>query len=96
MRAARRNCLLYLVTTFANPTGRCLDHARAVCTQDPRLRNGRQPFADPDVEVVERRGPEADEHLARARNRIRNFLDPDDFRAPVLVDPGGKHGTILA
>jgi 2-aminoadipate transaminase len=29
MRAARRNCLLYLVTTFANPTGRCLDRARA-------------------------------------------------------------------
>ena len=27
MRAAGRNCLLYLVTTFANPTGRCLDRA---------------------------------------------------------------------
>src|SRR6187200_155169 len=73
-----------------------LDHAGAVCTQDPRLRNGRQPFADPDVEVVERRGPEADEHLARAGNRIRDFLDPDDLRATVLVDPGGEHGTILA
>jgi 2-aminoadipate transaminase len=28
-RAAGRNCLLYLVTTFANPTGRCLDRGRA-------------------------------------------------------------------
>ena len=28
-RAAGRNCLLYLVTTFANPTGRCLDRVRA-------------------------------------------------------------------
>jgi 2-aminoadipate transaminase len=28
-RAAGRKCLLYLVTTFANPTGRCLDRARA-------------------------------------------------------------------
>jgi DNA-binding transcriptional MocR family regulator len=28
-RAAGRTCLLYLVTTYANPTGRCLDRARA-------------------------------------------------------------------
>ena len=28
-RAAGRACLLYLVTTFANPTGRCLDRVRA-------------------------------------------------------------------
>jgi len=28
-RAAGRTCLLYLVTTFANPTGRCLDRVRA-------------------------------------------------------------------
>lgn len=28
-RAAHRNCFLYLVTTFANPTGRCLDRTRA-------------------------------------------------------------------
>ena len=28
-RADGRTCLLYLVTTFANPTGRCLDRARA-------------------------------------------------------------------
>ena len=28
-RAAGRNCFLYLVTTFANPTGRCLDRSRA-------------------------------------------------------------------
>jgi DNA-binding transcriptional MocR family regulator len=27
--ATGSNCLLYLVTTFANPTGRCLDRARA-------------------------------------------------------------------
>jgi hypothetical protein len=73
-----------------------LDHAGAVCTEDPRLRHGRQPLADPDVEVVERRGTEADEHLSRAGNRIRDVLDPDDVRAAVLVDPGGEHGTILA
>jgi hypothetical protein len=46
--------------------------------------------------VVERRGPDADEHLSRAGHRIRDFLDPDDVRAAVLVDPGGEHGTILA
>src|SRR5262245_51312399 len=28
-RAAGRTCLLYLVTTFANPTGRCLERGRA-------------------------------------------------------------------
>jgi DNA-binding transcriptional MocR family regulator len=28
-RAAGRRCLLYLVSTFANPTGRCLDRRRA-------------------------------------------------------------------
>ena len=28
-RSAGHNCLLYLVTTFANPTGRCLPRDRA-------------------------------------------------------------------
>jgi hypothetical protein len=46
--------------------------------------------------VVERRGPKADEHLARAGDRVRDLLDPDHLRAAVLVDPGGEHGTILA
>ena len=73
-----------------------LDHAGAVCAEDPRLRHGRQPLADPDVEVVERRGPEADEHLSRAGDRIGDLLDAEDLRAAVLVDPGGEHGTILA
>src|SRR4051794_26142693 len=29
LRAAGRNCLLYVVSTFANPTGRCLPRERA-------------------------------------------------------------------
>ena len=48
------------------------DHAGAVGAEDVRLRRrDGQPLPDPDVEVVERRGAELDEHLARRRARDR-------------------------
>ncbi len=73
-----------------------LDHAGAVCAEDPGLRHRWQPLPHPDVEVVERRSTEADKHLSRAGNRVGSLFDPDHLRAPILVDPGGEHGTILA
>ena len=73
-----------------------LDGPRAVGTEDPRLRHRGEPFAHPDVEVVEGRRLEADEHLACAGHRIGHLLDPDHLRAAILVDARGKHGTILA
>ena len=71
------------------------DDARAVGPEDARLRNRGKPLADPDVEMVEGRRADPDEHLARAGDGIGHLLDPEDVRAAVLVDPGSEHGTIL-
>ena len=55
-----------------------------------------QPFSHPHVEMVERGGPKADEHLAGTGDGVGSLLDAYDLRAAVLVDPGGAHGTILS
>ena len=73
-----------------------LDHAGAVRAEDPRLRHRGQPPAYPDVEMVERRGPETDENLARPGDGVGYLLHAEDVRAAVLVDPGREHGTILS
>ena len=67
-------------------------HARAVRAQDARLRHGREPHAHPDVEMVERRGRQPDQHLALRRLRIGHVLVPQHVRAAVLVDPNRLHG----
>jgi hypothetical protein len=47
--------------------------------------------------MIERCGPQLDEHLVLARDRIRHVLVPENFRASVLVDADRLHvGTILA
>jgi hypothetical protein len=46
--------------------------------------------------MVERRGTEPDEHLARPGNGIRDLLDAQDLGPSVLVDSGREHGTILS
>ena len=69
-----------------------LDDAGAVRSQDPGLRHGREAHAHPHVEVVERRGCEADENLAVGRLRIGNVLVPEDLRPAVLVDSDRLHG----
>ena len=68
------------------------DDAGAVRSEDPGLRHGREAHAHPHVEVVERRGGEANEHLALARLRVGHVLVPEDVRAAVLVDPDRLHG----
>ena len=68
-----------------------LDDARAVGAEDARLRDGRQALADPDVEMVERGGAEADEHLARPGHRIGRLLEHEHLRAAVLMDPNRAH-----
>ena len=73
-----------------------LDDAGAVGAEDAGLRDGGEPPAHPDVEVVERRRAEPDEHLARAGHRVGDLLDPQHLGAAVLVDTGGEHGTILS
>ena len=79
----------------ADPVARH-DDAGAVRAQDPWLGDGGEALAHPDVEVVERRRMEPNEHLTRARNGIRDVLDAQDLGAPVLVDPCREHGTILS
>jgi len=68
-----------------------LDHTGPVGAEDPRLRDGRQALADPDVEVVERGGAEPDEHLAGAGERIGRLLEHEHLGPAVLVDPNRAH-----
>jgi hypothetical protein len=69
----------------------CLDDARAVRAEDPRFRNRGQAFADPDIEVVERRSAQADENLAGTHDWIGSLLEHEDLRAAVFVDPNRAH-----
>ena len=69
----------------------CLDDAGSVGAEDPRLRDGRQALADPDVEVVERRGAETDEHLPGIRDRVGRLLEHENLGAAVFVDPHRAH-----
>ena len=68
-----------------------LDDARPVGAEDPRLRDGGQPLADPDVEVVERRSTEAHEHLTGPGLRIRRLFEHEHLGTAVLVDPNRAH-----
>ena len=66
--------------------------ARAVGAEDPRLGHRREAFADPEVEVIQRRGAQTDEHLsgpARDRARPRSGEPPDRRpRGSELPSPG--------
>jgi hypothetical protein len=68
-----------------------LDDAGSVGAEDARLGDGRQALADPDVEMVQRRGAETDEHLALTCDRIRRLLEHQHLGAAVLVDPNRAH-----
>ena len=59
--------------------------------EDARLRDGREALADPDVEMVERRGAEADEYLAVAGDGVGRLLEHEHLGAAVLVDPNRAH-----
>jgi len=73
------------------------DHARAVGAEDARLGHRRQTLADPDVEMVEARGVQLDQHVVIAGRRIGDVFVAQHFRAAVLMDPNCLHEcTILA
>ena len=61
--------------------------ARAVGAEDPRLRDGREAFADPDVEMVQRGRVQADENFARPRAPDRARLRG---RGPPVRRPHGS------
>ena len=65
--------------------------AGAVRAEDPRLRNGGESLADPDVQMVQRGGAKTDQHLARSRFRVGNLLDDEYLGTAVLVNPDGLH-----
>ena len=69
----------------------CLDHSGPVGAEDARLRHGRQSLANPDVEMVQRRGAEAHEHLARSSLRIGCLLEHEHLGPAVLVDSHRPH-----
>ena len=66
--------------------------AGAVCAEDARLGHGGQAPADPDVETVDRCGPQLDENLAGPGHGIGRFLQPEHVGAAVVVDAYGQHG----
>ena len=68
-----------------------LDDAGSVGAEDARFRHRRQPFSDPDVEMVQPGGAEADEHLARPGLGIRHLLEHEHLGAAVVVDPDRAH-----
>ena len=72
-----------LITTRspgAKPVARD-DDAGAVGAEDPRLRHRRETLADPDVEVVQRRGAELDQDLSGAWHRVGGVLVAEHLRA---------------
>jgi hypothetical protein len=73
--------------TFAE----CGHHAGSVGSEDARLRDGGKAFSNPDVEAVQRRGPQLDEHLAWTGLGVRDLLEPEHLRPPVLVNAHGPH-----
>ena len=70
------------------------DDAGPVGAEDSRFRHRGKAFADPDVEVVERRSAELDQHLVGARLGIRRVLVAKHLRPAVGVDSYGFHVTI--
>ncbi len=80
-----------------NALVRAREHAGAVGAEDARLRHRRKSFANPDIEMIERRRPQFDEHLALGGLGIRGVLVAQDLRAAVLMDSDCLHGgRILA
>ena len=72
------------------------DDAGAVRAEDPRLRRGGKPAAQPDVEMVERGRPETDRDLAGPGLRVGRVLVAQDLRPAVLVDADRLHGAIVS
>ena len=70
--------------------------SRAVGAEDARLRHRRKALAHPEVEVVERRSPQLDQHLAVAGDGIRRVLVSKNLRSAVVVYPDGLHRVTLS
>ena len=73
---------------------RVLPDAGAVRPEDARLGHRRESLADPEVEMVERRGAKLDEDVLRARLGVGRVLVAEDVRAAVRVDSHRFHVTI--
>ena len=63
----------------------------AVGAEDARLRHRWETFADPDVEVVERRRAKLDQDLSGAWHRIGGVFVAEHLRPAVLVNAYGLH-----
>ena len=70
-----------------------LDDAGAVGAEDPRLGSRWAAAANPEVDVVQGRGAEADQHLVRAGDRVRRIFVAEHLGPAVLVDPDRLHGA---
>ena len=73
--------------------------ARIPAPSAPRMRGfgtDGSPFADPEIEMVQRRRAQLDEDFTCARDGIRRVLVAEHLRAAVLVDANRLHrrGTL--
>jgi hypothetical protein len=69
-----------------------LDDSGTVGPEDAWLRHGRKTFANPNVEMVERRGSEADQDFAGAWRRVGYVFENENMGAAVLMDTNRLHG----
>ena len=64
-----------------------------VAAEDVRQFHARQSFANPDVEVVERAGLDAHQHLIFARLRVGDVFVGQNFGTTELMNADGFHGA---
>ena len=68
------------------------DHfARHIAAQDVGQLDTGQPFANPEVQMVQRAGLDANEHLILAGLGVGYVLVAENFRTPELVNADGFH-----
>ena len=76
------------------PALRVDDDPGDVAARDVRQRNRDTPQAAPlpQIQVIERAGTNPHQRFARSDDRIGNLLEPQDFRAAVVVEADSLHG----
>src|SRR5262249_42908771 len=52
-----------------------------------------QSFTNPQVEMIQRTSPHADQDLVRSRTRISNVLKLENLRSAKLMESNGLHGN---
>jgi hypothetical protein len=70
------------------------DFTRDVAAQDVRQLHARQPFAYPEIEMIERTSPDTYEHVVLAQFRSGHVFIPENFGTAELMDANSLHGLL--